>query len=307
MKRTTFNIVLAAILLGLGAAVYFSNGNRPQRRPPLTALNSASVRKIEVRRQHARTITLVRKDGDWNLTAPVNAAADPYRIKEILDIATTPCERLIKPTEIKLSDLGLAPPRYTLMFDKTRIDVGRIEPLKYRRYMKTGNRICLVRNPTTPALGSHYASLVSKHLVSPGQAIVSIDLPAFKVTRDTAGKGWSVKPAQPHAAQDSAQELAKAWASAQAEWNESAPAGSASSHRHPETVRLRLKAGRTLTFLVLKRTPQLVLERPDIGVRYVLSKDDASTLLKLRRRTAKHAANPAHATSAGGPAPPASH
>lgn len=292
MNRATLNIVMGVILLGLAVAVYTSGEKKPAPKPPLTHLNAAAITSIQIDHEHAKPIRLVKQGTHWRLASPVNAAADPYAVSSLLDIATLPCQRTIKPLAVKMSDLGLAPPHYRMQFDKTTVEVGGIEPLKRRRYMKTGGRICLVRNPTAAGLSGKYENLVSRHLLSSPRSVISISLPNFTLIKTgKAHDSWTVSPEQPGAAKAAASQLANKWLSAESEWNEEVSRHK-HKHRHAPHVQIRLEGGKTIDFLIVGRSPQFVLERPSIGLRYELSRAQGEALLSLTKVKPKQKQKP---------------
>lgn len=296
MKRAGLNLILALVLIVLGVAVYFSQKKPPPPKPPLTTLNSADIQSVTVDVPKHKAIKLEKsKSGYWALTEPVQAPADPEEVDGLLNVATSPCEEKIALSDVKLANLGLAPPKYTLQFDKTHIDAGEIEPLKYSRYVMTDGHICLISDPSSQALNGDYSSLVSKRLVPAGSTITAIDLPQLKISRTADGKSWTADPADPKAAKDAAQKLADAWAGATAGWNKPVTAAD-KTPAHAEYATLHFKNGHALKFLIAKRAPQLVLEREDIGVRYSLSEQDVRTLLSLQKVPVKK--NPASAPAA---------
>lgn len=287
MNRATLNIVLGVILLGLAVAVYTSGEKKSTPKPPLTRLNAATITSIQIDHGHTKPIRLVKQEGHWRLSSPVNAAADSYAVSSLLDIATLPCQRTIKPQAVKMSDLGLSPPHYRMKFDKTTVEVGGIEPLKRRRYMQTGGRICLVRNPTAAGLSGKYENLVSRHLLGSPRSVISIRLPNFTLNKTGKAHGsWTVSPEQPGTAKTAASQLANKWLSAESEWNEEV-----SKHKHKQRhvpqVQIRLEGGKTIDFLIVGRSPQFVLERPSIGLRYELSEAQGKALLSLKKVESK--------------------
>lgn len=273
---------MAVVLLGLAVAVYVTGGSKsPSKKPPLTGLNAATIKTIEIDRQHSKPIRLKKQGGHWQLTSPVMAVASPYAVSRLLNIATLPCQKAIKLRTVKLSDFGLSPPRYRMKFGKTTVDVGGVEPLKYRRYMKAGGRICLVRNPVAAGLNGKYAGLVSRQLVSSPQSVVSVRLPMFTLKK--TGKKpveWTASPAKPNEAKNDANRLAHRWLSAKSEWTEQAP-GHQQKSGHLQHIEIKLKDGKTVVFLIVQRSPQFILERPDIGIRYVFSKKQGAAMMHL--------------------------
>lgn len=309
MKRAGLNLILALVLIVLGVAVYFSQKSAPvPSKPPLTALNSASIQSITVSVPKHKTIKLEKgKSGGWSLTQPVQTRADPEAVNGLLNVATSPCVEKIALSGVKLADFGLDPPKYTLQYDKTLIEGGEMEPLNYNRYVMTGGHICVISNPSSQALSGDYSGLVSKLLVPPGSTITAIDLPKLKISRNSDGKGWTVDPADPEAAKDAAQELADAWASARSNWNNPV-AAAAETPANAEYATLHFKNGHALKFLIVIKsapqtksapTPQLELEREDIGVRYSMPDQDVKALLSLQKAPVKQ--KPAAAPAAAEP------
>lgn len=298
MKRTYLNLALALLVLAVGAALYFTRSKPPAAKPPLTSLEPAQIDHIVIAHPKAKPVVLERRGARWRLTQPVSVAADPYEVNSVLDLARLPREETLPLKGLKLSELGLDPPRYTVKLNDVTIKVGEVEPLRYRRYMQVGDTVALVDNPPSAALGSDYADLVSKTLVPAGARIEKIELPGVTVGRSADGKGWQITPADPHAAADAADRLATAWSEASAMWTKLAPKD-AKLPTDAATVTIDLSGRPALHFVVVKRDPQLVLQRDDIGIRYALGKDQADKLLKL---AAAKSAKPAAASTAAKPA-----
>lgn len=299
MKRSSLNLILAAVLVALGVAVYLAQRPKPKAaEPPLTALNSATVRHVAVAVPGQKTITLDKdKSGHWTLTAPVRAPADPDEVNGLLSVATSPCEQSVQAADAHLANFGLAPPHYTLTFDKTTVDVGASEPIRYRRYVKTGDHLCLISNPNSQSVTGDYSSLVSKQLVPHGARIVGVDLPGLSVKQ--ADGGWQVTPADPDAASDAPQKLVDAWAAASASWNTRIGGKNVLPTDAPVAV-VHLKDGGALRFRIARTKAQLELARDDLGVIFNLSKIDDQTLLQLQK---KGAARPVPKAGAATPPP----
>ena len=204
--------------------------------------------------------------------------------------------------------LQLDPPQYRITLNDTALQFGGIEPLKYRRYIKTGDTVYLVDDQPSAALDKDYADLVAKSVIPEGSEIVGIDAPKLRIKPDN-------KDAAP---------VFAAWKNAKSMWNELATAtdggrdktgipaesrhldvlsgGSAARGRMPEpptdaknlkgdAVTVTLK-DRVLKFVIAERDPQFKLYSPDLGIRYVLSKAVEDEMLKLpeakQEKNSKH-------------------
>jgi hypothetical protein len=296
MNRTQLNIALAVVAAGLGAAVFFSQKKPPPKGPPLTALKASAITHIAIAHPGKPDIDLDKQNGTWRLTAPVQAAADPIELDQVLELATTEAKSTLPDAGVRKSDLGLDPPNYTVRFNDVTLGFGALEPLKYLRYVDTGSRIALIDDPNSMPLDADYSDLVSKALVPPDSEIVRIDLPGgTTVARSADGKAWSVTPQPAQLQPGAAKTLVDAWQREHSMWNQLATAPDTQG----DAVTITLKDGRALTYRVVGRDPQFVLERDDLKVRYTVAKDDAGKLLQLAPAAA------AAAAAKSGPAAPA--
>ena len=274
MKRSQLNLALLAVAAGLGVAVFFAQKKEPPG-PPLTALTSDQVTRIALEHPGQPAIRLEKRDGGWFLVEPVKAEVDEFEINALLGLASA--ETKEKLDGVSVAELELAPPKYALTLNDTRVEFGGVEPLQYRRYVKVGETVSLIEDPPSAALDKDYADLVAKGLFPTGAEIERIELP--KLTLAKADGKWNVTPADPKATADAMQQLADGWKNARAMWNEQAQSVPAAAKA--ERVKVRLAGGEVREFLVAAREPQFKLHRPDLGVNYVLSKALADELLRL--------------------------
>lgn len=280
MKRQHLNLILLGTAAALGAAVYFTQGkDAAKKNPPLTALKPDALTHVVLSHPNAPDIVLDKKDGKWVLSAPVQVAADPFEINTLLNLATAEVRSSVDPKEVKLADLGLAPPGFSLTLNEQKLEFGAVQPYNFQRYVETGGRIDLIDDPPASALDADYSELVSKSLLPENAQIAAVQVPGLKVSRSPDGKGWVAEPADPKAGSDELQKFVDAWAHARSLWNGALP--EASKGVAQQTAVVTLKDGQSYSFGILGHDPQLQLTRPDLKVLYSLSKADNDTLLKL--------------------------
>ena len=272
MTRTQLNLGLLAVAAALGGAVYFSQ-KKDEPGPPLTPLKSAAVTRIAVEHPGAPALRLEKRDGQWFLAQPVQAAVDEFEVNALVALAEV--EAKDKLEGAKLAELELEPPRYTITLDDTAIAFGGVEPLQYRRYVKVGDVVALIEDPPSAALDKDYADLVAKGLFPASAEIERIQLP--KLTIAKADGKWVLTPPDPRPGADEMQKLIDAWKNARSMWNEQASGLPVKGDR----VKVTLKGGEAREFVVAATDPQFKLHRPDLGVTFVLSKALADDMLKL--------------------------
>jgi hypothetical protein len=272
MKRARLNLVLVAIAAGLGLAVFLASKKEPAG-PPLTPFKPDAVTRINIEHPNAPAIRLEKQNGRWQLVAPVIAEADEFELNGIVGLADRETRQKLEGGSLK--EMGLDPPEYTVSLNDSVIGFGGVEPLEYRRYVKTADGGWLIEDPPAAAMDKDYADLVSKNLLPPDAEIERVEVPGLTLAKGTDGK-WSVTPADPKATADAMQKMADGWKSARSMWNEMAGARIGGN-----VVKVTLKGGVTREFVVTAREPQLKLSRPELGVTFVLSKALADELLKL--------------------------
>jgi len=288
VKQQRLNLFLIAAVLALGGVFYFGQKKEAPKNPPLTALKLDAINHVVLSHPKAPDIVLDKKDGKWVLSAPVQAAADPFELNSLLSVAIAGSKSSLDPKDVKLADLGLDPPGFSLTLNDVKVEFGGVEPLNYHRYVMTGGRIGQIDDPPASALDADYSDLVAKTLLPEGARITAVTVPGLKVTRSADGK-WQADPADPRAGTDELQKFIDAWAGARALWNGAMPAD-AKPEASPQAAVITLEGGQSYTFAIAAREPQLALDRADLKVRYSLAKSDVDKLLKLPQPPAAPAA-----------------
>jgi len=274
MKRTHLNAGLFAVAVGLAAAVWFAQKKDEDKKPPLTSLAPAAVDSIAIEHPGSPAIRLARQNGTWMLTAPVQAEVDPFEVNALVGLADTGLQQ--KLSEGDLKELGLAPARYRITINDQSIDFGGEEPLKYRRYVRVNGRdLGLINDPGSAAFDADYSDLVAKNLLPGNADITRIAAPGLSLEK-TAGGVWN-SPDHPQAKPEQLQAVVDAWKGAKSLFNGALDPEDIKA----EAVTLTLADGRTLGFNIAARDPQLILARPELGVRYTLARTELDTLLKL--------------------------
>lgn len=275
MNRLYLNLVLGLLVLSLGAAIFFG----PEREPakaPLTPLGAAAVNSILIEHPGQPAIRIEKRDGAWALTEPVTVAADGFGINGVLELAGTPVEATLEGSPV-LADLGLDPAEYTVTLNGQRIEFGGVEPLKYRRYVRAGDKVQLIADPNAASLDADYSDLASRKLLPATAEITRLAVPGLTLTRNESG-AWSAAE-KPGAAPEAIAKLVEGWTGAESMWNGKADASTPEESTEAATV--TLADGSEHRFQIVAKDPQLALVNPATGLRYALSKTLTDTLLAL--------------------------
>lgn len=287
MNRMTLNLVLFAVVAGLGIAVIFSQKKTPKP-VPVTPFTASALNSVVIEHPGSPTIKLQKTKSVWQLTAPVQAAVDSFEMNAFSNLAVEPVKTTFDSKQVNLKDLGLDPPSYSVTLNGQKIEFGGVEPINYHRYIRTNGKIQMIVDPPGTALDADYSDLVSRSLIPDDAQIASITLPKQTIARSADDNSWTLTPAQPELKDADVQKLVDAWTSAKSMWNAAESKDESKKDDKDETVSVMLKGAQApIKFIVISQKPQLVIARPDLGVRYTLSEQLATSLLALPKPEAK--------------------
>jgi len=122
MRGLRSTLVLLAILLGLGAYIYFVESDRPTSEEAATAKDSVfelEAEQIEGLRVTAsgETSVLEKQDGAWRLLEPVDAGVAEMEVDAIANaLASLQIERVLEEQPTDVTPFGLSEPRIDIGF-----------------------------------------------------------------------------------------------------------------------------------------------------------------------------------------------
>ncbi|MEJ2632217.1 MAG: DUF4340 domain-containing protein [Acidihalobacter sp.] len=277
-RRLLLNLVLLLVVAGLAVFVFYP---RPKPAPPGIAvaphIDTAAVRHIRIERRSRPALVFERNNGDWHLTAPISARANPLMMRALLELPRERSAKRYAAAGLDLSRYGLKPPRASVHFGSVRIDLGGDNSLNQLRYVLSGDGLYLVTDRLSSLPESAAVNWVSLSLLSPKAHIVRLQLPALDI-RAKQPTGWTLQPAPAHYSADQVVALLEAWQRATALQLSAAPEAPASTQGD---IRIELAGGRRLRLQIVATKPQLVLRNPALGVEYRLPGGAAGRLLGL--------------------------
>lgn len=137
-RRVLLNLALLALLLVLAALMLW------QPAPPrLSALDPDTVRRVAIESDGERIVLARRADGWW-LLEPRELPGHADQIEPLLRLPALSWSARYDAADVDLAAAGLAPPRRVLSFDGVRFELGAIEPLGTRRYLRHDGAVYLV-------------------------------------------------------------------------------------------------------------------------------------------------------------------
>ncbi|KPK40993.1 MAG: hypothetical protein AMJ69_00280 [Gammaproteobacteria bacterium SG8_47] len=288
-RRMRINLVLLAAAVLLAALAYFEPGRSPAPQPrKLTAVSADTVDRIDIERRGNDTISLRKRGEAWWIESPFGVAlsANALRVKSLLEISDTVSQSSFPAGGKDLKPFGLSEPEIILRLPGASFAFGNTDALNGWRYVLSENTVHLIADTLYWFLSADSATFVGRQLLPEHATLTALQLPQLRLEQ-VAGR-WSVEPPMPNVSADAIQALLESWRRAQALVVEKAE-----PHSTGETIRVTLKeADAPLEFVLIETEPDVVLVRPDVGLRYRLPGSASGDLLSLRQPDAEPGADP---------------
>lgn len=275
--RNLLNIGLFIFILLLVLVVVMEPGKEPEKQiVHLSKLKQADIDHIELIRHNAGNITLVKQDGVWYLSKPYHLPANEFRARSVAALAEARSHLQYDANSMDLKKFQLAKPDITVILnDKLKLEIGGVDPLNNRRYVKNGNTLHLVNDTFYYQLIGQVTAYISYQLLPPESKLSKLVLPKFTLNQQDGI--WQLAPAQKDTSADSLNEFVNEWRHAQSlevsEYKGKPGKADILIYRENETdpIRFRLQKQQGTTYLV----------RDDIKLRYKLSDEIAEKLQTL--------------------------
>jgi hypothetical protein len=272
-SRWLLNLVLLLAVAGLAALVFVSQSGQSQQ-ATLTTLDKSTVSTITIPRAD-KNIVLQKSANGWRMQSPYAMNAHAFRVNRLLDLLAQKIEKCYDINGQNLKQYDLDPPRAEIRFDSTSIQYGNTNTVNQKRYVRAGNRLCLISDDLYPLISAEPSSFVDVDILPASGDIIALQLPGMNLGRQ-ADKSWKNEKGEIIAA-DRMQQLLDAWLNAQA-----FGVHAYLKRDNAGKIVLRYADNSRLEFDVIQTRDWLILGRADLGVEYHLALDQAQELLQLK-------------------------
>jgi hypothetical protein len=146
MRKPTRSILFLGLATAvLGTGVWLELGRERQLAPqPLTTLDPAVVRRVEIRCHDCQTRCFERDGAGWRMLEPYAQPANPEAVTRLLRVVNAPVRTRAPLRDYDPAKLGLAPAQFTLTFDEVTIEIGNEDPIEHDRYVHVGDELLRV-------------------------------------------------------------------------------------------------------------------------------------------------------------------
>ena len=255
--RWLLNLLLLCIVGALAALAYFRPGlELSVAASTLSQQLPEQVQQLQIERPEHAPITLVRSVDGWQLSAPIQLPANPFRIEPLLQLRRAVSRSNFPAVADALHQYGLAEPEVWLMLDGERYAFGAVEPLNGYRYVRVGGVVHLITDRIHHYLLMSPYDFVSLQLLPPRGELVAVRSGLRLIDDELVLGGWR-----------------------------EAQARRVSAYREPqegvETLHLVMSDGVQLQVDILRREPEFILGVSARGVRYHFTEEVGERLLQM--------------------------
>lgn len=254
-KRLWVNLLLALVLAGLIGFIFFKPEPAAPAKKGLFSVTPYDASSITIQRPDKPTISLRKYQTLWALEKPTQAAVTQDRIKHLLTILQEPIISSYPLDQQQLSTFGLnKESAIALTINHETVLFGNTNAVTRNRYALKDQQVHTIAEIIYGTLGSSLTNLLTHRLFLPNSAIKSIQAPPVFDTEKLA------------------------------EW-ENLEAINIADYAGNETIigaiNVTLADDMTHEFSLFAHSPQLILGRDDISVKYTFSENDSKQVIKI--------------------------
>jgi len=286
-SRILLNLMLLVFLAGLVALVIIEPG-KEKKQPvvTLTSLNPSDITSVTIEQPQQVNAVLKKSNGEWQLQQPLSIAANKPLLDKLLNIVKTKSHSSYALSEVDTNQLHLNNPSLILFLNDKKFVFGDTDALYGYRYVLVDNRVHLITDRFSYLIHKDYTALVSPSLLPANINITRLTLP--QLTIKESDHGWNTIPEQKVSSADQIQKIIDEWRLAQAM--------KITRLSDNNTIEISKKLGsievassnyKAYSFNLLSTDDEIILTRPDLGLRYHFEKQAGQRLLSLQEISGK--------------------
>jgi len=189
-KHNILNLALFVILVSLATTIYFSE-ETDYSLPLLTDADPNNITSINIQHNASETRIVKQQNDHWQITRPIDIAANNFRISSILKLLNAPVHNRYAIKDLDLEKTGLNDPEITVQLDGYTITFGVMNPVTNLRFIKLNDAVYTIEDVYFPLLSSFFGTLVSLNLLPPDSNIEKLILMNQTIAKDDKGRWQS--------------------------------------------------------------------------------------------------------------------
>ena len=282
-SRWLINIIMLAIVVGLGAYFYLQPKNQvvASKAYDISQIKLADIQAISVEYPTKAAIVYKKIDNEWRMIAPYSARVEQQSIYHIMSIVAAQSNNKFPATD--LAKFGLDKPKLKLSLNQEVFTFGEFNSVTSEQYVAYKDAIYLLPGSYLEFASIQINALLDKSPIAQTEKIAGFDFAKLEQWQDLAlnidlkNNIWIANTKK-----------VKIDQAAMKEWFEGYWTGISVTSVEPYKTSVseklpgfdvKLANGKRVHFDKLQESPTLILVRPDEGMKYTISADIGFTLL----------------------------
>jgi len=281
-SRWIVNLVLLLLVAGIAAFLYLRPkpvDNKPASYA-LSALDPNKFTKLSVEVTGKKPVLLEKQNGRWRLMQPVQGRADLASVGRVLSLAIASSAE--KQPADDLTRFGLDHPSLTVHIDDQEFTFGMYHPVTGDQFVKYKDAVYVLPTMFSEGATMQPLEFLDKHPLDLNEEIIGFDFSGLEQWEKTRlsmqlenGK-WKVSAPEAKVKQEEVND----WFSSNWQHLEAKSVEPFKLDGKPQPwFSVKLKSGKTVKFIKLQESPELLLVREDEGLQYHFSQDTGFSIL----------------------------
>ncbi len=281
-SRWVVNLVLLVLVAGIAAFLYLRPKpveNKPQSYQ-VSKLDPHGFKSLRIEVPNKKPVVLEKQQGRWRLMEPVQGRADLASVGRVLSIVIASTPDKFPATD--LARFGLDNPALKVHVDNEEFSFGMYHPVTGAQYVGYKDAVYLLPTVFSEAASMQPLEFLDKHPLDLNEEITGFDFAGLeqweqsRLSMELQNGKWKVSAMQAKPKQSEINDwLSSNWQRLEAK---SVEPFKPDSQPHP-WFSVKLKNGKTIKFLKMQESPELLLVREDEGLLYHFPQDTGFTIL----------------------------
>lgn len=282
--RWLINLVLLLLVAGVGAFLYLNPQHEQITLPTyeVSTLKLADFDRLSIEFPAKAAVVFEKTDGFWRLAQPYSARADQQTVQRLVSIVAAKSTEKFPASDA--TRFGMDNPRLKIKLNNEEFIFGIYNPVTGEQYVAYKDAVYLLSGLYSETASTQLVEMLDKSPLQPHEEIAGFDLShleqweeaRLQLDMDEHGK-WQVSTPGAKPQQNDINEWFDGyWAKVRALSVE--PYTPDRKVSYP-VISIKLKDGKQVRLDKLQESPQLILGRPDEGMRYYFPADVGFTML----------------------------
>lgn len=274
-RKLLLNALLALVVIGLGLWILYGpkeDKNEAEKTAvAVSTLDPKTVNKIRIVRTGLPEFVLEKQGEIWVQTAPFKARTDNTQARRLLDLLNAKARSTLPAESLERFELSI--PSARVWVGEQEFAFGMVNDLTTEQYLLTQGKVYLVAPTYGYGLPTREDALASRMLFAEDEGVQGVETSSVKIVMQD-GKWVETPPREGEAlSQDDYARWIDDWRFAS-----STMSRPATNDGKGEKVKITLRGGKTLEFIIAKRAPELILVRPDEKMEFIFAPEMARML-----------------------------